>query len=305
MPAPLAALGLGGIWNSEVVLPSRTGVAGWVWLVLLAVLVGVGLSRWLASTGRRDVTGYAVCWLVGWGTAVLGWALPDQTGLGGARTSPAGAWCGTVPVSSPCAHLLSWCWPGTALPGSSDGLAAAARPAAVVVLVLVPVALLPDAALGLAGRLGDRSPTRATTRRPGTAVARATAAWWRRTTCCCFRSAAIADHRGTRTTRSWTRRGATWSPTSSRPTTSTSRARASRGRTLGPVPSPARSARTRPSSAATGWPGRGSRSWSRRRRPGRLHGSSEPRCSRGRSCPCRRLQAPRSQLGPGAPGSWR
>ena len=82
VPAPLAALSLGGIWNSEVVPASRAGVLGWTWLVLLLVLVVLGWGRWRrdATAGAREVTAYAVCWGVGWSLAVLTWAWPTATG---------------------------------------------------------------------------------------------------------------------------------------------------------------------------------------------------------------------------------
>ena len=154
VPAPLAALGLGGIWNSEAVLPSRTGLAGWVWLVAArrprrCRTAAVGY----ASTGRRDVTAYAVCWLVGWGTAVLGWALPDQMAWVVSHVPGGGLVRDGSRLLALCAPALVVGWPGTAPRGLLAGLATAARPATVGGPGALPVALLPDAALGLAGRL--------------------------------------------------------------------------------------------------------------------------------------------------------
>lgn len=152
LPAPLAALGLGGIWNAEVVPASRTGPLAWVALVLVLALVATGLCEWLRRAGPRDVYAFACCWAIGWGTGVLTWALPDQTawlvanvpGAGivrdGARMLALGAPLLAVAGGYGAARLLSW------LPG-------AARPATALALVLLPVATLPDAANGLSGRL--------------------------------------------------------------------------------------------------------------------------------------------------------
>src|SRR6478609_2790577 len=54
LPAPLAALGLGGIWNSEVVPTSRTTFVSWIGLALLVVLAVAGWRRWVArpDSGR-------------------------------------------------------------------------------------------------------------------------------------------------------------------------------------------------------------------------------------------------------------
>ena len=50
LPAPLSALGLGGIWNGEVVPASREGVLAWVSLILVLALVAAGARAWW----RRD-----------------------------------------------------------------------------------------------------------------------------------------------------------------------------------------------------------------------------------------------------------
>ena len=60
VPAPLAALTLGGIWNSEVVPCSRTGVLGWVSLVFVVGVAVLGVRRWREVFGPRDVAGIRV-----------------------------------------------------------------------------------------------------------------------------------------------------------------------------------------------------------------------------------------------------
>ena len=152
LPAPLAALGLGGIWNSEVVPVSRTGAAGWVSLVLVLALVGAGLRRWVRCAGGREVAAFATCWAIGWGVAVLTWAAPEQMAWLVAHVPGAG-------VLRDGSRLLALCAPlvvVTAGHGAARLLGVvvrAARPAIVVALVLVPIAVMPDLALGLSGRL--------------------------------------------------------------------------------------------------------------------------------------------------------
>jgi hypothetical protein len=152
VPAPLAALGLGGIWNSEVVPPSRTGTAGWLSVALLVVLVGIGLRRWVRYAGRREVAAFTTCWVLGWGIAVLTWAAPDQMAWVVAHVPGSG-------VLRDGARLLALCAPllvaaaGHGAATVLGGVARAARPATAVVLLLAPVAVMPDAAFGVAGRL--------------------------------------------------------------------------------------------------------------------------------------------------------
>ena len=157
LPAPLAAVSLGGIWNSEVVPASRTGVAGWLFLLLLLVLALLGARRWAArwtevEGGRRDVLAFAACWLVGWGVAVLTWAAPALMGWLVGHVPGAG-------LLRDGSRLLALC-AISVVPLAASGAArvlatlpSAVRPALGVALVLAPVALMPDAAYGVSGRL--------------------------------------------------------------------------------------------------------------------------------------------------------
>lgn len=152
VPAPFAALGLGGIWNSEVVPSSRTGAAGWVSLVLLVALVAVGLRRWVRYAGRRDVLAFATCWVIGWGLAVVTWAAPEQVAWLVARVPGTGVLRDGSRLLALCAPLL------VAAAGHGAALllgtvVRAARPATAVALLLVPIAVMPDVAFGLSGRL--------------------------------------------------------------------------------------------------------------------------------------------------------
>jgi hypothetical protein len=153
VPGPLAAITLGGIWNADVVPGSRTGWAGWLVLVMTAALAAAGVRGWVATAERREVLASAGCWCAGWGLAVLTWAAPgvvggvvEQVPGGGLLRDGARALALCLPalaatVARGAAEVSGW------LPG---GVSAAATG---VALVLLPVALMPDAAGGMSGRL--------------------------------------------------------------------------------------------------------------------------------------------------------
>ncbi len=152
MPAPVAALTLGGIWNSEVVPPSRTGWAGWTALVLMVALVALGWRRWSRRAGRREVSAYVGCWVVGLGCAMLTWAAPEQAAWVVTNVPGAGVLRDGARTLALCAPLLA------AVAGYGAGrvaaaVAAPARPATLVALLLAPIAVLPDVAFGFSGRL--------------------------------------------------------------------------------------------------------------------------------------------------------
>ncbi len=77
LPGPLAALGLGGVWNAEVVPASRAGSLGWVALVLLLLLAVAGARSWGRSGRRRELVAAAALLAGGLG--------PGLHELGGAR----------------------------------------------------------------------------------------------------------------------------------------------------------------------------------------------------------------------------
>jgi len=160
LPAPLAALTLGGVWNAAVVPDSREGGLAVVGLLVLGALAAVGLAA-LLRRPDPDARGLAwplaVLWLVGWGLAVLTWAAPGAVGDLAEALPGAG-------VLRDGARLLLLCVPllvllvGLAVDAAARRLRAVPLPAPGVtallgVLVLWPVTVLPDAALGVAGRL--------------------------------------------------------------------------------------------------------------------------------------------------------
>ncbi|WP_067439279.1 hypothetical protein [Nocardioides jensenii] len=154
LPAPVAALGLGGSWNSDVVPASRGGALGLIALLGVLVLCAFGVRHWWRNTDRRETLGLLICWVVGWGIAVLTWACPGAMGSLYEHVPGAGLLRDGSRMLALCAPLLV----ATASHGVGElrarvGAAEAPGVAATVALVLFPVAVLPDAAWGGSGAL--------------------------------------------------------------------------------------------------------------------------------------------------------
>ena len=66
VPAPVAALSLGGIWNGDVVPVSRTGLAGWLTAAMVVILAALGLRAWRTCVGCRPARALAACWASAW-----------------------------------------------------------------------------------------------------------------------------------------------------------------------------------------------------------------------------------------------
>jgi hypothetical protein len=153
LPAPLAAVGLGGIWNAEVVLPSRQGAMGVVALVVLVLLAAVGVRSLVRSAARRDVVALVGCWAFGWALATATWAQPEALGWLVSTVPGAG-------LLRDGARLLALCAPLLAVL-VAHGVAVVvqlvrvqpSRASVAVAVVLAPVAVMPDAAFGASGRL--------------------------------------------------------------------------------------------------------------------------------------------------------
>jgi hypothetical protein len=154
LPAPLAALGLGGIWNGEVVPGSVAGTGGWLFTALVVVLAGLGARGWWVATTRREARGLVLCWAVGWGLAVLTWALPGAPAWLGAHVPGAGLLRDGSRLLLLCAPLLVVLTAHGAVElGRLLRRAGPLRGTVAAVLVVLPVTLLPGLALGAAGRL--------------------------------------------------------------------------------------------------------------------------------------------------------
>ncbi|MDN4163127.1 hypothetical protein [Nocardioides abyssi] len=157
LPPPLAALVLGGVWNGEVVLPSRDGVLAWLGLVVLVVLAAAGARRWVRTSARRDVVALVLCWAVGLVLALLTWAAPDAVGWLAAHVPGAGLvrdGSRLLVLCAPLVAVLAGCG-AAALLARAAGPTTGTTPRVVLagVLAAAPVTLMPDAALGLSGRL--------------------------------------------------------------------------------------------------------------------------------------------------------
>jgi hypothetical protein len=168
VPAPLAALTLGGIWNTSVQPGSRTGLLGWVALVALAGLAATGARSWWRRTPLRDRATLLSCWAIGWGLAVLTWLAPGLVGWASEHVPGAG-------VVRDGARLLVLCAPllvvlvaeGVRVIAHRAPAERVARVALAVGAVLLPIALLPDLALGVSHRIepADYPPAYAEARR--------------------------------------------------------------------------------------------------------------------------------------------
>ncbi|WP_370290887.1 hypothetical protein [Nocardioides sp.] len=151
VPAPIAALTLGGVWNAEVVPDSRAGALGWITLLVLGALAAAGARRWWSTTPQRERRVLLVCWALGWLAAVATWAAPDLLGRLGEHVPGLAVMRDGGRSLVLCAPLLA------VLVGNGVALALErVRPAAAAALpgvLLLPIALLPDAAWGATGRL--------------------------------------------------------------------------------------------------------------------------------------------------------
>ena len=157
LPAPLTALGLGGIWNASVVPSSRDSVVAWVALVLFVGVAVVGARPLWRRLGRRTAGALVAVWVVGFAVAMWSWAAPGSVAW----------WAEHVPgggIVRDGARALALCAPLTAaLVASGVGRLAdlptdhTLRVMLGVAGALVPVALIPDAAWGLAGNLHPAS----------------------------------------------------------------------------------------------------------------------------------------------------
>jgi hypothetical protein len=152
LPAPLAVLGLGGVWNADVVPAGRGGVAAWMSLLVLLALAGAGVRPWLRATEPAVVRAAAACAALGLATALAGLVAPGAL-----------AWLvATVPGGGLLRDGTRFLglWAVVLAPVAGHGGAAVVRmlsgwPRAVLagVVVMAPVLLLPGLAWGVAGRL--------------------------------------------------------------------------------------------------------------------------------------------------------
>lgn len=156
VPAPLAALTLGGVWNSEVVPGSREVLVLSLFGAALLLLAAVtGLAPLRERLGRRTTSALVALWVAGYGLALLSWAAPGVVGAIAGHVPGGGLLRDGARFLALCAPLVAALaaaaatrlagWLATRVP---------ARPARTLVAVagaLVPLALMPDAAWGVSG----------------------------------------------------------------------------------------------------------------------------------------------------------
>ena len=153
VPAPLAALTLGGVWNREVVPASRTGLLGWMSVLLVVLLVTLGLRYWWQRLGPRDAAGIGACWLVGYLLALVTWVTPATVATVGEHVPGGGVLRDGSRLLVLCAPALATVTAAATTRAAELVEASAARALVVGGLVALPVLLLSDAAWGLHGRL--------------------------------------------------------------------------------------------------------------------------------------------------------
>ena len=152
LPAPLAALGLGGIWNSEVVPTSRTTFLSWIGLALLLGLAVAGWRRWAA---RPDSRRLGALWLTGFGVAVLTWLLPSPVDWFAGHVPGGGLLRDGTRTFGLCLPVYA-CLPAVGvevLAGRLSRGETEVRRLVAAAGALLPVILLYDAAWGLSGAL--------------------------------------------------------------------------------------------------------------------------------------------------------
>ncbi len=151
LPGPLAALTLGGIWNAEVVPATRESIFGVLALAAVVVVVVGGARAWW-RTGRSEVVRIAVPAAVGLAIAIGTWAGPDVVGglieqVPGSGVLRDGA--RLLALLAPALAALSGC----AVAALSDRVGTDSRTWVAAGCALVPLVLLPDAAVGVSGHL--------------------------------------------------------------------------------------------------------------------------------------------------------
>ena len=154
LPAPLAALGLGGIWNAEVVPVSRTTFLSWLGLAVLLALAAIGARAW-ARSQAGEVGRLLALWGIGLGLACLTWLLPGATDWLAAHVPGGG-------LLRDGSRALALCLPVYAgLPAAGAEILAertaqgdvAIRRLVAGTCAVLPIVLLYDAAWGVAGAL--------------------------------------------------------------------------------------------------------------------------------------------------------
>lgn len=155
MPTVVSLLGLGGIWNADVVPVSRTTWAGVAGVLVVLAVCAAGVSTWRRREPIAERTSLLVAGGVGIAVAMAGSAVPGSVEWLVAHV-PGGGLVrdGTrfIALLAPLQAVLF----GLGVERVATTVARRHRQLGATVatgLVLAPVALMPDAAWGLAGQL--------------------------------------------------------------------------------------------------------------------------------------------------------
>ncbi|MDH2416640.1 hypothetical protein [Nocardioides sp. CER19] len=153
LPAPLAVLTFGGIWNADVVPTSREGALAWIGLLAMLCLAACGARRWWRSEPPGQQIALLVLWGVGVGLALLSWASPDAM-------ADASAHVPGLALLRDGSRSLALALPltvGVVATGAARLVDVArqsvGRWSLAVAVVLLPIAVLPDVAWGIGGAL--------------------------------------------------------------------------------------------------------------------------------------------------------
>lgn len=153
VPAPLAALSLGGIWNTVTVPGSRTTAFGWGALGLTAVFLTLGARTWWHNTSdRRERTGLVALAGAGYVLALATWAAPGFVGTVASTLPGAGVLRDGARLLMLAAPLLAFAAAGVVQWVAARWAHPDLRFLGTACLALAPLAALPDLAFG---NLGD------------------------------------------------------------------------------------------------------------------------------------------------------
>ena len=149
----VSILGLGGVWNAEVVPASRGWVSAPVLALVIVAFAAYGTRPLVSALGRVTAAWWATCALVGALAALASALLPGPWSSLLAALPGGGLLRDAHKLLAPLALLLAV--------GAGFGVARlaarsadrATRLTAVAAAVLIPIALLPDLAWGVGGRL--------------------------------------------------------------------------------------------------------------------------------------------------------
>lgn len=150
---PLTVLGLGGIWNAEVMPVSRAGWAAVAALVTTAGLSALGIWRWRMVVPQRDRHALLAAAALGLLVALMGSLSPQLLVWLGSNVPGAGLLRDGSRFLALMAPLVA-CLFGLGVAAGADLVRShSVRIAVATSMVLLPIALMPDLGLALAGQL--------------------------------------------------------------------------------------------------------------------------------------------------------